>query len=49
MNDAATTKRLLETYYRGLSGKKRWESVLSDSFKFTGGNMMQPGPLFPCF
>jgi hypothetical protein len=33
-----TTKKLLETYYKGFAQKNNWESVLSDDFKFIGGD-----------
>lgn len=36
------TKELLEIYYKGFAQKKDWESVLSDDFKFTGGDMVNP-------
>ncbi len=39
-----TTKELLEIYYKGFSQKQGWESVLSDDFKFTGGDMTKPNP-----
>lgn len=44
MNDV-TTKQLLEAYYQGLSGNGGWETVLSDDFKFIGGNMLQATPV----
>ena len=34
-----TTKELLESYYKGFAQKSNWESVLSDDFKFIGGDM----------
>jgi hypothetical protein len=40
-----TTKDLLETYYRGFVQKSNWESVLSDDFKFFGGDMTKPTPV----
>lgn len=40
-----TTKQLLESYYRGLSQKKGWESVISHDFKFVGGDMMKTTPI----
>jgi len=34
-----TTKDILETYYKGFAQKQGWESVISDDFKFIGGDM----------
>jgi hypothetical protein len=34
-----TTKELLESYYKGFAEKSNWESVLSDNFKFIGGDL----------
>ena len=39
------TKELLETYYKGFAQKKDWDSVLSDDFKFVGGDMTQTTPV----
>jgi len=36
------TKALLEIYYKGFAQKRDWDSVLSDDFKFTGGDMINP-------
>jgi ketosteroid isomerase-like protein len=40
-----TTKELLETYYKGFAQKKGWDSVLSDEFKFVGGDMTKTTPI----
>ena len=40
-----TTKELFETYYKGFAQKKDWESVISDDFKFTGGDMTNTTPV----
>ena len=40
-----TTKELLETYYKGLAEKKDWDSVLSDDFRFIGGDMTKTTPI----
>ena len=40
-----TTRELLETYYQGFAQKQGWESVISDDFKFTGGDMTKTTPL----
>ncbi len=40
-----TTKTLLETYYEGFAKKSGWESVISDDFKFVGGDMTKRDPI----
>jgi ketosteroid isomerase-like protein len=40
-----TTIELLESYYIGFAQKSNWESVLSDDFKFTGGDMTKTTPV----
>jgi ketosteroid isomerase-like protein len=45
MKNSASTKQLLETYYKGFSQKQGWESVISDDFKFIGGNMTEMTPV----
>jgi len=40
-----TTRELLETYYKGFSQKKDWDSVLSDDFRFIGGDMTNTTPI----
>ena len=40
-----TTKELLETYYKGFAQKKDWDSVISDEFKYTGGDMTKTTPV----
>jgi ketosteroid isomerase-like protein len=40
-----TIKELLEIYYKGFARKKDWESVISDDFKYTGGDMTKTTPL----
>lgn len=39
------TKELLEAYYHGLSQKNGWEAVISDDFKFIGGDMTKRDPI----
>lgn len=39
------TRQLLETYFKGLAQKKGWESVISDDFKFVGGDMTKTEPV----
>ena len=40
-----TTKDLLETYYKSFAQKDGWDSVLSDDFKFFGGDMTKTIPI----
>jgi ketosteroid isomerase-like protein len=41
-----TTKELLETYYKSFAQKQQgWEAVLSDNFKFVGGDMTKKTPI----
>ena len=41
-----TTKELLETYYKSFAQKQQgWEAVLSDDFKFVGGDMTKTAPI----
>ena len=44
MENSELTKQLLETYYKGFAQKAGWELVISDGFKFTGGDMTKPAP-----
>jgi len=39
------TKQLLEIYYRGLARKQGWEAVISEDFKFVGGDMTKNTPI----
>ena len=40
-----TTKERLETYYKGFAHKQGWETVISDNFKFIGGDMTKTEPI----
>jgi ketosteroid isomerase-like protein len=40
-----TTKELIETYYKGFAQKSNWDSVISDDFKFIGGDMKKTTPI----
>jgi len=40
-----TTKELLDTYYNGFAKKQGWETVISDDFKFIGGDMTKTDPI----
>jgi len=39
MENLKSTKELLEVYYKGFADKKGWETVISDDFSFTGGDL----------
>lgn len=39
------TKQLLEIYYTGFAKKEGWETVVSDGFKFVGGDMTNKTPI----
>jgi ketosteroid isomerase-like protein len=39
MENSKTTRQLLETYYKGFAQKEGWEQVISEDFKFQGGDM----------
>ncbi|PSL45555.1 ketosteroid isomerase-like protein [Chitinophaga niastensis] len=45
MENSTSTKQLLETYYKGFAQKEGWESVISDDFKFIGGDMTKTAPI----
>ena len=40
MDNQATTRQVLETYYKGFAAKANWESVIADDFEYVGGNAM---------
>ena len=40
-----TTKEILETYYNGFAQKQGWETMISDDFKFVGGDMTKTEPI----
>lgn len=44
MENSTLTKQLLETYYNGFAQKEGWESVISDDFKYIGGDMTKTTP-----
>lgn len=43
--NAMNTKELLDIYYKGFALKAGWESVISDDFKFIGGDMTKQTPI----
>ncbi|MEP7278513.1 MAG: nuclear transport factor 2 family protein [Bacteroidota bacterium] len=45
MDNQTTTRQLLEIYYKGLSEKANWESVIADDFEYVGGDMIKTQPL----
>ncbi len=44
MENSESTKQLLETYYKGFAQKEEWEVVISDDFKYFGGDMTKTAP-----
>lgn len=45
MDNQATTRQLLETYYKGFAEKANWESVIADDFEYVGGDMNNVKPV----
>ncbi len=45
MTSTEKTKELLHTYYEGFSKKSGWESVISEDFKYIGGDMTKTEPI----
>ncbi len=45
MDNQATTRQLLEIYYKGFADKANWESVIADDFEYTGGDMNNTQPV----
>jgi ketosteroid isomerase-like protein len=39
MDYQATTRQLLETYYKGFAEKADWPTVIADDFEYVGGGM----------
>jgi hypothetical protein len=44
MENPVSTRELLEIYYTGFAQKQGWESVISDDFKYIGGEMTKAAP-----
>lgn len=44
MENPTSIKQLLETYYEGFAKKEGWESVITDDFKYIGGDMTNTTP-----
>lgn len=38
-------KELLQIYYKGFADKTNWESVITDDFRYTGGDITKQEPL----
>jgi ketosteroid isomerase-like protein len=45
MDNSATTRQLLEIYYKGFAEKANWESVIADNFEYIGGDMNNTTPV----
>jgi len=45
MDRLATTRQLLENYYKGFAEKANWESVIADDFEYVGGDMNNIKPI----
>ena len=45
MENQATTKQLLEIYYKGFAEKANWDSVIADDFEYIGGDMTNTTPI----
>jgi ketosteroid isomerase-like protein len=45
MDSQATTRQLLEIYYKGFAEKANWESVIADDFEYIGGDMNNTKPI----
>ena len=45
MDNQATTRQLLEKYYKGFSEKANWESAIADDFEYVGGDMNNIKPI----
>jgi ketosteroid isomerase-like protein len=44
MGNTIQTKELLNLYYKGFASKEGWDSVISEDFKFIGGDMTNTTP-----
>lgn len=45
MDNQASTKQLLETYYKGFAAKANWEDTIADDFQYVGGDMNNTVPV----
>jgi len=46
MKKSTEIMQLLETYYERFAAKSDWEGTIADDFRFTGGDMANPAPIF---
>ena len=44
-NQTATTRQILQTYYKGFAAKANWESVIAEDFEYVGGDMNNSKPV----
>jgi len=45
MKNQATTRQLLESYYKGFAEKANWENTIADDFEYVGGDMNNIKPI----
>ena len=45
MDNRASTKQLLEKYYKGFAEKTNWEDTIADDFQYVGGDMNNTRPV----
>ncbi len=45
MDNQATTRQLLEIYYKGFAEKANWENGIADDFQYVGGDMTNTTPV----
>ena len=45
MDNQATTRQVLESYYKGFAAKANWETVIADDFEYVGGDMNNIKPV----
>lgn len=45
MENKASTKALLETYYAGFAAKSNWENTIAEDFHYIGGDMNNVQPV----
>ena len=45
MENQATTRQLLEAYYKGFAEKANWESTIAEDFEYIGGDMNNTAPV----
>ncbi len=45
MDNQASTRQLLETYYKGFADKANWENTIADDFQYVGGDMNNTQPI----